>query len=68
VVWEHIVILLVDPIPNLVFAPLLTIEFKILALSWAIYDVPVHLISNPAWERSVVLKSNSGNMDFSFCF
>jgi hypothetical protein len=52
---EHIVVLLVDPTQNPIFAPLMTIELKILAPSWAIFDAPIHLTSALAWEKLVVL-------------
>jgi hypothetical protein len=54
-VLELIVILLVDPSLNTMFVPLLAIELDILAPSWAIYDVPTHMIYAIAWERYVVL-------------
>jgi hypothetical protein len=44
---EQIVVLLVDPCQNLVFALLLTIELETLAPSWAISNAPTHLISTP---------------------
>jgi len=54
-VLEHIVVLLVDPGPDLVFAPLLVIKLKILAPFWATSTSLAHLIFAPAWERYVVL-------------
>jgi len=54
--------------PSPVFVPLLVVEFDILDLSWeAFFNVPTHLIYVFSWERSMVLKSNLRDMDFSFC-
>jgi hypothetical protein len=36
-------------------APLLVVELEILAPSWAISNVPTHLMSTLTWERFVVL-------------
>jgi len=55
VVMEQIVVLLVDPNQNLVFAPLLIVKLKTLAPSLAVFDVPTHLISIPTREKLVVL-------------
>jgi len=52
---ERIIVLLVDPSQNLVSIPLLTVKLETLALSWAISDVPTHLISTRTWEKLVVL-------------
>jgi hypothetical protein len=46
-VLEQIVKLMVDLGPNLISAPLLASEFKLLALVWAFFRVPTHLISIP---------------------
>jgi len=47
---------------------LLVVELDILAPFWeAFSNVPTHLIYALSWERSVVLESNLGDMDFSFC-
>jgi hypothetical protein len=48
-VLEQIVVFMVDLGPYLVFTPLLATELEILAPSWAIFDLPTHLISIPAW-------------------
>jgi hypothetical protein len=52
---EQIVVPSVDLGPNLMSFPLLAIELETLAPSWAISDVPAHLISTHAWEKSTVL-------------
>jgi hypothetical protein len=44
-VIEQIVVLLVDPSENLVFAPLLIVKLKTMAPYVAIFDVPIRLIS-----------------------
>jgi hypothetical protein len=54
-VLEHIIVLMVDLGPDLVFAILLVIELEILAPFWAIFDALTHLIFAPTWERYVVL-------------
>jgi hypothetical protein len=54
-VLEYIIVLLVDLGPSLVSIPMLPIEFEILIPSWAISNVPAHLISIPIWKRFVVL-------------
>ncbi len=53
-VMEQIVIPLVDPSQNLIFAPLLTIELETLAPSWTISHALAHLTSTPTWEKWVV--------------
>jgi hypothetical protein len=50
-VMEQIVVLMVDPGQNLVFAPLLTIELETLAPSWTISHALAHLTSLPTWEK-----------------
>jgi hypothetical protein len=55
VVLEQIVALLVDLGPSPVSTPLLPAELEIMAPSWAISNVHVHLISIFSWERSLVL-------------
>jgi hypothetical protein len=50
-VMEQIVIPLVDPSQNLIFAPLLTIELETLAPSWTISHALAHLTSTPTWEK-----------------
>jgi len=65
---EHIVVLLVDPSQNHVFAHLLVVEVETLAPSWAIYNFLAHLIFVPTWERLMGLGSYLGDVDFSFCF
>jgi hypothetical protein len=47
-VLKQIVELLVDQGPNLVSAPLLTSELELLALAWAFFRAPTHLISTLA--------------------
>ncbi len=54
VVMEHIVVLLVDPSPNLASSPLLTIEVETLTLSWAISDALAHLTYVLAWDKWVI--------------
>jgi hypothetical protein len=44
-VKKQIVVLLVDPSQNLIFAPLLITELETLAPSWAIFDALAHLTS-----------------------
>jgi hypothetical protein len=55
VVLEHIIALLVDLVPSLVFAPLLLLGLEIFASSWAIFGALPHLTSSFALERYVVL-------------
>jgi hypothetical protein len=55
VVLEHIVVLLVDLDPGLVYVLLLIVELEIMIPSWAIFDILAHLIYDLAWERYVVL-------------
>jgi hypothetical protein len=55
VLLEQIIVLLVDPSPSLVLAPLLPIELEILAPFYTISGALAHLISAPTWERSMVL-------------
>jgi hypothetical protein len=43
-VLKYIVVLLVDLGPNFVSIPLLFVELEILVISWAFFDVHVHLI------------------------
>ncbi len=57
-VLEHIVVLLVDPSPDPVSTPLLASELEIMAISWAIFDVPAHLISCPYFGEISGLVSN----------
>jgi hypothetical protein len=47
VVFEHIVVLMVDLGPGLISTPLLVVELEILALVWAIYGAIAHLIYAP---------------------
>ncbi len=51
---------MVDLGPCFIFAPLLLTKLEILAHSWAIFGVPTHLISIPAWEsvKGVVTYDN----------
>ncbi len=49
------IVLLVDPGQNLVFAPMLVVELETLAHSSAISNAPAHVISTPTWEKLVVL-------------
>jgi len=48
----------VDLEQNPIFAPLLNAKFETLAPSWAISNVPAHLIFVHAWEKLVVLNQN----------
>jgi hypothetical protein len=48
---EQIVVLLVDPGQNPIFAPLLNTELKTLVPSWAIFDALAHMTSIRAWVR-----------------
>jgi hypothetical protein len=52
---EHIVGLMVNFNKNLVSTPLVTIVLESMALSWAIFDVPVDQTYAPTWEKLVVL-------------
>ncbi len=54
VVLEQIVELLVDLGQTHVYN-LLVVDLETLALFWAIFNAPAHLISTPIWERLVVL-------------
>jgi hypothetical protein len=51
---EHIIVLLLDPNQNIIFASLLTTEFETLTPSWAISNSLTHLTSAPTWEKWVV--------------
>ncbi len=48
-VLEKIIVLLVDPSPGPVFAPLLVVELEILAPFKAICDAPIHIIFALVW-------------------
>jgi len=54
-VMAQIVVPLVIPGQNHIYALMLTIELEILVPSWAISNDPVHHASTPAWEKLVIL-------------
>ncbi len=54
-VMEQIIVPLVVPGQNPIYAFMVTIELETLAPSWAIFNVLVHRTFAPAWEKLVIL-------------
>jgi hypothetical protein len=64
---EQIIVFLVDPGQNLVFAPSLNVELETITLLGPFLDPPAHPTFAPAKKKLVVF-DHIKDMDLSFCF